>query len=607
MADDKIVIAIEFDDGTVKQGFLNIESQAAKSSNKIKDSLSGVDKSLGSASKAALAFVGVFAGFAAVSKAINFFKDSVREAAAEQDAIQKLNNALALTGKFSEQASQSIQGFANALQNTTKFSNDSTLEVASLIQNLGRLDTEGLQRATKAALDLSSALGIDVNSAATLVGKAAAGNVETFSRYGITIQKAGTASETFAKTLSILESRFGGASEAAATTFSGSLTRLNNIFGDFQETIGNTVLNSPAIIKVINLIGDAFVKLSDSITKLSAGKDVFKPILVSAVNFAGSLTFLIQGAATLVTNLLISVGTGLTGLFQKIIGGIVGGASKLVSLLAPDSELAKGLQAFSADFANSSKQNFDIAGQSLKDAFTLESAEGTALFFDDLKMKIEGATAAAKDLNNNLVPKPETLAAGVTAVDAFKLTLNGAKAEIINLANTASAGFAQAGAAAVKGLGQATGQAFAAFGKALATGKNALKAFGEAFLASIGQSAIALGTEFILRGIAYSFAPGLQSFGPPLIAAGAALATFGGVLSASGGGGAASGAGGGGSVTETPIGATGEIPEQENQKPTTQVAINVQGDVLDSRDTGLRIVDLIKEYTDRNGRTEVLA
>jgi hypothetical protein len=209
MADDKIVIAIEFDDGTVKQGFLNIESQASKSSKKIQDSLGGVDKSLGSGTKAALAFVGAFAGFAAVSKAINFFKDSIREAAAEQDAIQKLNTALALTGKFSEQASQSIQGFANALQNTTKFSNDSTLEVASLIQNLGRLDTDGLQRATKAALDLSSALGIDVNSAATLVGKAANGNVEAFGRYGISVQKAGSASETFARTLSILESRFG--------------------------------------------------------------------------------------------------------------------------------------------------------------------------------------------------------------------------------------------------------------------------------------------------------------------------------------------------------------------------------------------------------------
>jgi hypothetical protein len=607
MADDKIVIAIEFDDGTVKKGFLNIEKQASDSSKKIKGSLSGVDSGLNNTKKAALALVGAFAGLAAVNKAINFFKDSISKAAADQDSIQKLNTALALTGKFSEQASQSIQNFANQLQNTTKFGNETTLEVASLIQNLGRLDTEGLQRATKAALDLSTALGIDVNSAATLVGKAANGNVEAFSRYGIKIQKAATDSETFAKTLAVLESRFGGASEAASKTFSGSITRLNNILGDFQETIGNTVLNSPSLIKVINLIGDAFINLSEAITKLSSGKDVFKPILIDAVNFAGSLTFLIQGAATLVSGLIISVGAGLTSLFQNIISGIVGGASRLVDLVSPSSDLANNLRTISADFANSSKQNFDIAGQALSDAFTLDSAEGTTLFFDNLKLKIEGATAASKDFKNNVIPPPEEISAKLITLDeVFSSFFNNIKIKTESLDALLKKTFQDSAVTALKGFGTASGQAFAAFGRAIAKGENGLKAFADAFLATIGQTAIQVGTNFILTGIGYSVLGDPR--GPGLISAGAALATFGGVLSAVGGG--VSSATGGAVSPESSLPGGGpvvDIPDQEDRKPTTQVSVNISGDVLDSRDTGLRIVDLIKEYTDRNGRTEVLA
>jgi hypothetical protein len=84
--------------------------------------------------------------------------------------------------------------------------------------------------------------------------------------------------------------------------------------------------------------------------------------------------------------------------------------------------------------------------------------------------------------------------------------------------------------------------------------------------------------------------------GGALIAAGAALATFGGVLAGLGsaketGGGVAT-AGGGSSVSNDPVTA---IPETEKQKPVTQVQVNIQGNVLDRRETGMAIMDVIRE------------
>lgn len=159
--------------------------------------------------------------------------------------------------------------------------------------------------------------------------------------------------------------------------------------------------------------------------------------------------------------------------------------------------------------------------------------------------------------------------------------------------------------ALVQGVGQAAGSAFASLGKAIATGENALEAFGKALLAAFGQSLVSLGTGFILQGVAQSLA-GFGS-GAPLIAAGAALATFGGVLSGiAGGGGGATATGGGvasGSGGDFSGGTESSVVEQEEEReePSTQVSVTIQGDVLDSEESGTRIVGILNDAFEKDG------
>jgi hypothetical protein len=154
-------------------------------------------------------------------------------------------------------------------------------------------------------------------------------------------------------------------------------------------------------------------------------------------------------------------------------------------------------------------------------------------------------------------------------------------------------------------VGQASANAFAAFGQAIAQGENALQAFGKALLNSLGQMAIQMGSMFILQGIAYSFA-GLAN-GPPLIAAGAALAVIGGVLSASGGAGPRDVSGGGGTAGGG-IGSVADNPSENNpinraiapedttpQTPRTAINLTINGNVLDRRETGLEIAKILEE------------
>jgi len=96
-----------------------------------------------------------------------------------------------------------------------------------------------------------------------------------------------------------------------------------------------------------------------------------------------------------------------------------------------------------------------------------------------------------------------------------------------------------------------------------------------------------------------------------MITAGAALATFGGVLTALGGASAGAGQGGGASASSASPGFSDPneniVDVTENERNRGTVTVNIQGNVLDSRESGLRIVELINESFNKDGARLVTA
>lgn len=213
------------------------------------------------------------------------FKLAVDEASKFEDSVNGLSIAFGLSGITSKQATEDFLNFAQSLQETTKFGDDAVIATGSLIQSLANLPTDQLQRATKAALDLSTSLRIDLDSAARLVGKAAEGNVASFKKFGIEVRKGKTDAETFANALDALEKKFGGSSEKAINSFAGANARLNNAFDDLLKNIGFFITKSPQILESINIVTEGIVKLSKSAEN---NEGIFKLIN----NIAGALNAL---------------------------------------------------------------------------------------------------------------------------------------------------------------------------------------------------------------------------------------------------------------------------------------------------------------------------
>lgn len=162
------------------------------------------------------------------------------------------------------------------------------------------------------------------------------------------------------------------------------------------------------------------------------------------------------------------------------------------------------------------------------------------------------------------------------------------------------------------GLVRAVQTASALIGKSLVTGGLSFKTFAFTILGIIGDLLLQLSAAFIAIGLGIEAikASVVGLSGGPALAAGLALAVLGAALkafSSQGGaagaetGGAVPGAGGfgGGDAFGVPVGT--DLATQDEQQAQTQVQVNIQGDVLDSDETGTRIVELLNDAFDKEG------
>jgi hypothetical protein len=642
VADDKLIIQIELDDGTIKKGFLNIQNNAERAGDNIKKSFDdsvgpkGLSGSLGKISTGLLAIgaVAVGAGLA-LKKA---FSAGIDEAIQAENAINRLSSALAIQGNFSKEAVTNFQKYADTLSTLTGIDDDLIVSNAGLLASLGGLSGQGLEKATKAALDLAQATGKDLGSVTQALAKATDGSTEALSRYGVRVSENIPKSERFAAALEQIQRRFGGLAETRLNTFEGSLDLVGNKFNDVLKVFGELVTQSPVIRAVLKTTGELLASFASSLSSVFANKDPFGELLKNAIKFSlffvtnilppfeiffnflktGSLvigtfaTGLVAAFANIGSFFITNVVAPFLNFFTNTAASVIGVFSKETAdrLREVGSKYIDGIKVISQEGAKASVGAFETVGNALVDSAGTVLDSKASTYLESVLGKYQKAVDDAKSLTTQL-PQPEgggefgpqNFDGIKSASEGFVAAFQGADEAVMKFANNSQKNFKDLGATMFQTLGQGAGNAFAAFGRALAKGQNGLKAFAGALLGMLGQAAIQMGSMFILQGLAYTF--GGFPNGPALIAAGAALAALGGVLSAFGGGGE--------SAPSTSVGASASGPatldspelSTTTQKPAASNTIIVQGDVFDSDNTGSRIVDLLRQYTDKNGETVV--
>jgi hypothetical protein len=111
---------------------------------------------------------------------------AVKAAADEESAQTKLNATLKATGQYSKEASQAIIQMANSIQSKTGIDNTALESGARMLIQFGATADQA-KNLLPVLANLSTAMGVDVETAAARMGQVFEGNVNALRRYGINL------------------------------------------------------------------------------------------------------------------------------------------------------------------------------------------------------------------------------------------------------------------------------------------------------------------------------------------------------------------------------------------------------------------------------------
>lgn len=617
MADNQIFIEVKMDDGSYRKALVQLEKDSKDSSEAAGVSLLKLGAIIGATE---VVFEKMFeAATEGFRELQHLFAEGIHLAMETEQSIRGLNLSLAQQGNYSQDASEHLQHFIEGLEKTTAVSDHVIANGAALLASLGKLSGEGLDRATKSALDLAAGLQKGPEETFQMLARAAEGNFNAFHRLGIKFVETGNHAADFARLMDIVQSRFGGMAEGRLNTFSGAIEKLGISFDNFLKQIGFAFTRSVILKEIVKALGDFFDKLAEGVSGLSKTGNVLDTIIIKALQLASVFTQYVLPVGELVYKSFKFAFDAVTLMLQqvvvdvvKVMSAVVGTVAKFIPSLQP---FAQGL----SDFKESSTEVLTGMEEQTKSSFDQIgnydfSANAETLrqsWVDTTQALVQTHAGAMEEIHNN----EQKLAEGgmfqsfVAGFTDGVFTMEQAVEKMRQVAK-------QMGTTVRQTMANGLSQGFAAVGKALVQGQNIFAAFGTVLLQTFGQILTSLGAQLIGAGLALSLSIVTLGQGLTMIAAGAGVSIAGGVLQAlagggsegaSGGGGASAaglGAGGGVAAASSPGGTAEAVTQQlEPPKPQTSVVVNVHGNILNSRDTAIEIADVMRKNFDLNGVT----
>ena len=213
---------------------------------------------------------------AAVAGIVRLGRESVQAFAVQEQAEARLAATIEATGGAAGLTARELEGLASSLQGVTQFGDEAIIGAESLLLTFREVGEDVFPRALESILDVSEAMGQDLQASTVQLGKALNDPVRGLTalrRVGIqftaeqeeliaSFVESGDVASAQGVILTELENQFGGVARAAAETASGGITQMNNALGDVSEEIGAFITSvgtgDASIVGIITTIATAF-------------------------------------------------------------------------------------------------------------------------------------------------------------------------------------------------------------------------------------------------------------------------------------------------------------------------------------------------------------
>ena len=219
---------------------------------------------------------------------------AVTKAYAEQESVNnKLKATFDAAGESGAKAVAQWGAWATEIQRTTTLGDEEIMSLVTLGKTMG-VTNDKLAEATKGAIGLSKAFGIDMTSSMKMVALAQQGEFEMLQRYIPELRKATTEAEKQEIVTRAMANGFKVA-EAELDTVAGAFKALKGVVGDAMQEAGKAVAGNGSITSGLEKLKEIIIELTedgtiarwaeDASTAFNAVKKVIEPV----INFIGTL------------------------------------------------------------------------------------------------------------------------------------------------------------------------------------------------------------------------------------------------------------------------------------------------------------------------------
>jgi phage-related protein len=225
-------------------------------------------------------------GKAAVGAVTDFIGGAIEEASAWNSVYAQTEAVIKSTGSAAGLTAAEMANMAGAMSaasGQSLFSDDAILGAQNVLATFTNIKGENFGSATQSILDMSQALGMDLDSAAMQVGKALndpVAGLAALSRSGVqftadqeamikAMVEAGNVAGAQEVMMAELNTQFGGSAAAAVDTYAGQQVVLSEKMADVQQGLGEALM--PILMEFGTFMSDTVVPIIASVVTSLSG------------------------------------------------------------------------------------------------------------------------------------------------------------------------------------------------------------------------------------------------------------------------------------------------------------------------------------------------
>lgn len=224
----------------------------------VDDKASGDLDAISSSFKGIIGLAGGFAAAGVAGKAISEFVEllgrAADAAAIQEQAEVARASALRRAGPDAAAFTAALDDQAEALQKLGVGTDEAVIKVQALLADM-KVAPDQIDEATKAAANLSAALGIDLESAARNVGRTVSGFAGELGELVPELALLGKEALAAGAGIGLLNERFEGAAADRADTYAASMNRLNAALQTSLEVLGEGQTSAGVTFAIQGLSG----------------------------------------------------------------------------------------------------------------------------------------------------------------------------------------------------------------------------------------------------------------------------------------------------------------------------------------------------------------